>query len=129
MPLVLVISNPSNYYSHFVFLLALLADVGLTARAATAATAGAGPPDAEAQAIPVVVPFLRVAAPLLALCVGGYWASLDPDLDRHFQDSTLLIFIAFVWLYINVLRADPATTAFLAAEPTPPSSGQPAGVG
>jgi hypothetical protein len=72
---------------------------------------------------------LKVAAPLLALCVGGYWASLDPDLDRHFQDSTALIFIAFVWLYINLLRVDPATTAFLAAEPAPPPSGPPDTVG
>ncbi len=128
MPLVLVISNPSNYYSHFVFLLALLADAG-EAREGTDPTAGAAAPDPTVQGIPLVIPFLRVAAPLLALCLGGYWASLDPDLDRHFQDSTLLIFIAFVWLYINVLRADPATIAFLAAEPSPPSSGQPAGVG
>jgi hypothetical protein len=129
MPLVLVISNPSNYYSHFVFLLALLADVGLTERAATAAAPGAGPSDTEGKALPLVVPFLRVAAPLLALCVGGYWASLDPDLDRHFQDSTLLIFISFIWLYINVLRVDPTTTAFLAAEPATPPSGPPAPVG
>ncbi|HVV53551.1 MAG TPA: hypothetical protein VHO06_28095 [Polyangia bacterium] len=114
MPLVLVISNPSNYYSPFIFLLALLADVGVGERAPTAA-----------QPVPLAVPFLRVAAPLLTLCVGGYWASLDPDLDRHFQDSTVLIFIAFVWLYINVLRADPATTELLAPKPTlpPPASG------
>ena len=111
MPLVLVISNPSNYYSHFIFLLALLADTG-AARQSTAAE-----PDAAAtKAIPLVVPFLRVATPLLVLCIGGYWASLDPDLDRHFQDSTLLLFFAFVWLFANLLRADPATNEFLAAE-------------
>ena len=117
MPLVLVISNPSNYYSHFVFLLALFADVG---RAGPTRDAGipAASRDAAARAIPLVVPFLRVAAPLLALCLAGYWASLDPDLDRHFQDSTILIFVAFVWLYINLLRADPATADFLVAEPT-----------
>jgi hypothetical protein len=112
MPLVLVISNPSNYYSHFIFLLALLADVGAVG------TTPAGP--GVARAIPLVVPFQRVAGPLLALCIGGYWASLDPDLDRHFQDSTLLIFIAFVWLYINLLRADPATTELLGGEPAAP---------
>jgi hypothetical protein len=112
MPLVLVISNPSNYYSHFIFLLALLADAGV-ARLVTATE-----PDATAtKSIPLVVPFQRVAAPLLALCIGGYWASLDPDLDRHFQDSTLLLFVAFVWLFANLLRADPATNEFLAAEP------------
>jgi hypothetical protein len=112
MPLVLVISNPSNYYSHFIFLLALLADAG----AGGLATA-AGPEAATAKTIPLAIPFQRIAGPLLALCIGGYWASLDPDLDRHFQDSTVLLFIAFVWLYVNLLRADPATNAFLAAEP------------
>jgi len=111
MPLVLVISNPSNYYSHFIFLLALLADAGVS-RAAAAEPDGAAP-----KTIPLVVPFQRVATPLLVLCIGGYWASLDPDLDRHFQDSTLLLFFAFVWLFANLLRADPATNEFLAAEP------------
>jgi hypothetical protein len=126
MPLVLVISNPSNYYSHFVFLLALLASAGVAPRAGSAEPTDAGPLDTEGQVVPLVIPFLKVAAPLLALCVGGYWASLDPDLDRHFQDSTALTFIAFVWLYINLLRVDPATTAFLAAEP---ASDPPAAVG
>jgi hypothetical protein len=112
MPLVLVISNPSNYYSHFIFLLALLADGG-GARRVTAAEPDAAPP----KTIPLVVPFQRVATPLLALCIGGYWASLDTDLDRHFQDSTLLLFFAFVWLFANLLRADPATNEFLAGEP------------
>jgi hypothetical protein len=111
MPLVLVISNPSNYYSHFIFLLALLADAGVAPRATAVA-----PDAAAAKTIPLVVPFLRVAAPLLALCIGGYWASLDPDLDRHFQDSTLLLFAAFVWLFANLLRADPATNEFLAGD-------------
>jgi len=116
MPLVLVISNPSNYYSHFIFLLALLADAGVARRTATE-------PDPTApKTIPLVVPFLRVAAPLLALCIGGYWASLDPDLDRHFQDSTLLLFVAFVWLFANLLRADPATNEFLTAEPAASST-------
>ena len=117
MPLVLVISNPSNYYSHFIFLLALLADAGGGARE-TGTESGA----AATRPIPLVVPFNRVAAPLLALCIGGYWASLDPDLDRHFQDSTLLLFFAFVWLFANLLRADPATNEFLAGEPAPSSS-------
>src|SRR6185312_5863565 len=94
---------------HQAMVLALLADVGRST---------GGP--AAARSIPLVVPFQRVAAPLLTLCIGGYWASLDPDLDRHFQDSTLLIFIAFVWLYINLLRADPATTDFLAGERAAP---------
>ncbi len=123
MPLVLVISNPSNYYSHFIFLLALLADRG----GAGQVTAPSGA--ATTTAIPLVVPFNRVATPLLALCIGGYWASLDPDLDRHFQDSTLLLFFAFVWLYANLIRADLATNDFLTAEPAPPAPAPPAPVG
>jgi hypothetical protein len=118
MPLVLVISNPSNYYSHFIFLLALLADVGRTAA-----------DGADGKSVPLLVPIQRVAAPLLTLCIGGYWAALDPDLDRHFQDSTLLIFIAFLWLYINLLRVDPATTEWLAAEPAPAAAPPAAPVG
>ena len=87
MPLVLTISNPSNYYSHFIFLLALLADAdGGTQDEGEIRLAAATP-----GPIPLRVPFQRVAAPLLALCIGGYWASLDPDLDRHFQDSTFLL--------------------------------------
>ena len=117
MPLVLVISNPSNYYSHFIFLLALLADAG-RARTLTAAESGS----VATKAIPLVVPFNRVATPLLVLCIGGYWASLDPDLDCHFQESTLLLFFAFVWLFANLLRADPATSEFLAAEPASSST-------
>ena len=117
MPLVLVISNPSNYYSHFIFLLALLADAGVAPRATALE-----PDRAATKTIPLVVPFLRVAAPLLALCIGGYWASLDPDLDRHFQDSTLLLFAAFVWLFANLLRADPATNEFLAGDPATESA-------
>ncbi len=121
MPLVLTISNPSNYYSHFVFLLALLADAGGGAQDPGEVRLAAATPGP----IPLRVPFLRVAAPLLALCIGGYWASLDPDLDRHFQDSTFLLFVAFIWLYANLLRSDPATQAFLAVDrdaPPAPSS-------
>ncbi len=121
MPLVLVISNPSNYYSHFIFLLALLADAGVERRA-TAVEPGEAAATETIIPLPLVVPFQRVAAPLLALCIGGYWASLDPDLDRHFQDSTLLLFVAFVWLFGNLFRADPATNAFLAAEPVASST-------
>jgi hypothetical protein len=117
MPLVLVISNPSNYYSHFIFLLALLAESGFP-RPVPAAEPGSG----TTSAIPLVVPFSRVATPLLALCIGGYWASLDPDLDRHFQESTLLLFFAFVWLFANLLRADAATNEFLAADPAASST-------
>ncbi|HSS38616.1 MAG TPA: glycosyltransferase family 87 protein, partial [Polyangia bacterium] len=108
VPLVLVISNPSNYYSHFVFVLALLADVR---RAAPPVVAEAR--DGSTRAVPLIVPFQRVALPLLALCIGGYWAALDPDLDRHFQDETMLLFVALAWLYATLLRADPNTAAVL----------------
>ncbi|MES1157633.1 MAG: hypothetical protein ABUL67_00910 [Haliangium ochraceum] len=108
VPLVLVISNPSNYYSHFVFILALLADVRRAEPPLVAEARGAG-----ARAVPLLVPFQRVALPLLALCIGGYWAALDPDLDRHFQDETMLLFVALAWLYATLLRADPHTAAVL----------------
>jgi len=101
LPLVLVILNPSNYYSHFVFLLGLLASTVATRKNALP------DPDAEPpKTVPLVVPFHWVAAPLLALCVAGYWSSLDPDLERHFQDSTVLLFIALGWLYANLTRKD-----------------------
>jgi hypothetical protein len=108
LPLVLVILNPSNYYSHFVFLLGLLAS--------TVATRKTAQPDPDAEppkTVPLAVPFHWVAAPLLALCVAGYWSSMDPDLERHFQDSTVLLFIALGWLYLNLTRKDPALKATL----------------
>jgi len=108
MPLVLILSNPSNYYSHFVFLLALLANVGRQGRDGGRAD-GANLPNLPNKAVPFDVPFHRVAAPLLALCIGGYWASLDPDFERHFQDSTALLFLSLGWLYANLLRRAPVT--------------------
>jgi hypothetical protein len=113
VPLVLVISNPSNYYSHFVFILALLAG-------GPAGTDARRPSGSESsQTIPLVLSFQQVALPLLALCIGGYWASLDPDLDRHFQDSTMILFVALAWLYATLLRVDPYTATVLQAdEPT-----------
>ncbi|HVY36354.1 MAG TPA: hypothetical protein VHM31_00410 [Polyangia bacterium] len=112
VPLVLVISNPSNYYSHFVFVLALLADARREAPPVIAETRGTAP-----RAVPLIVPFQRVALPLLALCIGGYWSSMEPDLDRHFQDETMLLFVALAWLYATLLRADPHTAAVLQVEP------------
>jgi hypothetical protein len=112
VPLVLVISNPSNYYSHFVFVLALLAD----APSAAAGRPRAGGEKASSQTVPLVVPFQQVALPMLALCIGGYWASMDPDLDRHFQDSTMILFVALAWLYAALLRADPFTASVLQAD-------------
>lgn len=110
LPLVLVIFNPSNYYSHFVFLLALFASTGKKQEPA-------GPELASepARVTPLVVPFHWVAGPLLSLCVAGYWASLDPDLERHFQDATVLLFVALAWLYANLTRRDRALKATLLA--------------
>jgi hypothetical protein len=108
MPLVLVIFNPSNYYSHFVFLPALLAS--------TVATRKNTVPDPEATAEPIVplaVPFHWVAMPLLALCIGGYWVALEPDLERHFQNATVLVFLSLAWLYSNLLRKDQTLKSLL----------------
>jgi hypothetical protein len=119
MPLVWVISNPSNYYSHFVFLFALLASVD-DAPVRTGVEPFPGPgSSAAATIVPLSVPFLRVAFPLLALCVGGYWASLDPSEDRHFQDSTALLFLALGWLYANLLRAGRGLRTAAAESPVP----------
>jgi hypothetical protein len=77
LPLMLTLSNPVNYHAQAVFLLALLAP-----------SAGRFVP----------------AAALLAMCVAGYWAGLDPDPVRRFQLLTVLVFAALGWLYAGVLR-------------------------
>jgi len=80
LPLALVLLHPVNYQDHFVFLLVLLgARNGL----------------------------LAVAAPLLVMCVGGYWAALDPDATRRFELLTVLLFSAMAWLYFVELRLRP----------------------
>jgi hypothetical protein len=77
LPLMLMLSNPVNYHAQAVFLLALLApSTGLRA----------------------------TAGPLLAMCLAGYWAALDPDATRRFQLLTVLVFAALGWLYVAVLR-------------------------
>jgi hypothetical protein len=77
LPLALVLMNSLNYHDHFIFLLVLLgARRGL----------------------------LGFAAPLLALCVAGYWLDLDPDWTRHFEVLTPMLFAAVAWIYFEVLR-------------------------
>ena len=80
LPLALVLLHPVNYQDHFVFLVVLL---GARDR------------------------LLTVAAPLLVMCVGGYWAVLDPDATRRFELMTVLLFGAMGWLYFAELRAKP----------------------
>ena len=80
LPLALVLLHPVNYQDHFVFLVVLL---GARER------------------------LLTVAAPLLVMCVGGYWAVLDPDATRRFELMTVLLFGAMGWLYFAELRAKP----------------------
>jgi hypothetical protein len=63
--------------------------------------------------VPLAVPFHWVAMPLLALCIGGYWVALEPDLERHFQTATVLVFLSLAWLYSNLLRKDPALKSLL----------------
>jgi hypothetical protein len=101
LPLVLIIFNPSNYYSHFIFLPSLLAST-----VGTRKNALLDPKAEPPRVVPLVVPFHWVAGPLLALCVGGYWSSLEPDLERHFQNETVLLFLALGWLYANLTRKD-----------------------
>jgi hypothetical protein len=81
LPLALVLLHPVNYQDHFIFLLVLLgARQGL----------------------------LAAAAPLLVMCVAGYWAVLDPDATRRFELMSVLLFAAMGWLYFVQVRARPA---------------------
>ena len=45
------------------------------------------------------------------MCVGGYWAVLDPDATRRFELMTVLLFAAMGWLYFVDLRLNRAPTA------------------
>jgi hypothetical protein len=94
LPLVVVVFHPSNYYSHFIFLLALLG----ARRTAS--------PELDAVDVPRAPTLLAAAGPLLVMCVANYWSALDPDIERHFQELTVLLFAALGWLYWNVLRTD-----------------------
>jgi hypothetical protein len=65
-------------------------------------------PDAEEPKFELLAaPLHQVAGPLLIMCVAGYWSALEPDLERHFQDETVLLFVAFAWLYTNLMKRDP----------------------
>jgi hypothetical protein len=77
LPLMLVLAHPVNYHDHFVFLLPLVAFRG---------------------------GLLAAAAPLLAMCVAGYQAALDPDAGRRFQSFTAILFAAMGWYYAGALR-------------------------
>ncbi len=85
LTLLLVFSNPVNYHAQALCLLVLLApSLGI----------------------------LPAAAPLLGMCVAGYWAALDPDPGRRFQLLTVLLFAALAWLYAAAPRTrTDATTA------------------
>jgi len=80
LPLALVLLHPVNYQDHFIFLLVLLG---------------------ARQSL------LAAAAPLLVMCVGGYWAVLDPDATRRFELMSVLLFAAMGWLYFAQLRLRP----------------------
>ncbi|MFZ5890984.1 MAG: hypothetical protein ACOY0T_08030 [Myxococcota bacterium] len=112
LPLALVIWNPSNYYSHLVFLLALLGSVVVPKKAKLAER---DPDEEEPKFEALAVPLHQVAAPLLVMCVAGYWSALEPDLERHFQNETVLLFTAFIWLYVNLAKRDPKLKATLSA--------------
>jgi hypothetical protein len=125
LPLVIVIWNPSNYYSHFVFLLALLGSTATRKRAAEeeAAAEAAAASDDPKTPIQLVVPMLSIAGPLLGLCVAGYWVSLEPDLERHFQDTTVTLIVTLAFIFANSLKRDPFVKSVL-GRPTPaPAAG------
>jgi hypothetical protein len=110
LPLALVIWNPANYYSHLIFLLALLGSVVApeTKQSTEVATNSVQP-----RFLPLNIPLHVVAAPLLALCVAGYWSALEPDIGRHFQDETVILFAALGWMYAALMRRDPLIEASL----------------
>jgi hypothetical protein len=93
LPLIVVVFNPANYYSHFICLLPLLG-VELARRARRWEK-----PEDRPKLLD-----LEVSGPLLALCVAEYWTVIDPDFGRHFQYETVLTFVAFAWLSYNLLR-------------------------
>jgi hypothetical protein len=120
LPLAQVIWNPANYYSHLIFLLALL---GTVAVAKKNEQADAEPKAAQPKVSALNVPLYLVAAPLLVLCIAGYWASLDPDLERHFQDETVILFSTLGWLYVTLMRKDPTRDATALVMPSLANSG------
>jgi hypothetical protein len=95
LPLALTLMNSLNYHDHFIFLLVLLgARRGL----------------------------LGFAAPLLLMCVAGYWVDLDPDYTRHFEVLTAIVFVTVAWIYFEVMRP-PLAPMTAPASPPPPTLG------
>jgi hypothetical protein len=93
LPLIVVVFNPANYYSHFICLIPLLG-VELARKARSWEK-----PDPNPKLLD-----LEVTGPLLVLCAAEYWTVLDPDFGRHFQYETVLTFAAFAWFFYNVLK-------------------------
>ena len=48
------------------------------------------------------------------MCVGGYWAVLDPDATRRFELMSVLLFAAMGWLYFVAAPARCVRTAIRA---------------
>jgi hypothetical protein len=94
LPLALVLMNPLNYHDHFVFLLVLL---GARQR------------------------LLAIAAPLLVLCIAGYWMELQPDAPRRFELLSALVFVCVGCVYFVALRAPAASIDLPRARPDLPS--------
>lgn len=100
LPLISILANPANYYAHYIYLLPLLATrrTGMPKEIATAGT------------IPMKLPVLAAAAPLLAVCIAQYWTVLDTDLERHFQAATALLFVGLIFVFKGVLERTPLPT-------------------
>jgi hypothetical protein len=64
-----------------------------------------------------------MAAPMLVLCVAGYWIELQPDAVRRFEMLSALVFACVGWLTFAALRPPPGSS-----DPSRPRpEGQPAG--
>lgn len=100
LPLIAVVTNPANYYIHFILLLPLLG--GSKDEPDSVAEASA----ADGASRPLGLPALSVAGPLLAICVAQYWTTFMPDLGQHFQAASGLLFAGFAWMYVRILQRD-----------------------
>ena len=101
LPLVPVLFNPANYYSHLVFLYPLLiVEHRDRSRPVTPADAG-------------------LWSIILGMCAAQYGTVLVGDLGLHFYLATALLFVALGTLLVVLATREPETAAVVIALPVP----------